>query len=109
MATFFRNTVVTQLGTSPETIAETTPTSRITVIGLSLCNLTSATVKVSVQLTDSSSVTGYYIKDVVLPPFQSLRVVNGGEKLVMAESNSLKAFTDTASSVDVIASYVEIV
>lgn len=109
MATFFRNTVVTQLGTAPETIAETTPTSRITVIGLSMCNLTSATVKVSIQLTDAASVTGYYIKDVVLPPFQSLRVVNGGEKLVMAENNSLKAFTDTASSVDVIASYVEIV
>jgi hypothetical protein len=38
-----------------------------------------------------------------------LRVVNGGEKLVMAESNSLSAFADVANSLDVVVSYVEII
>lgn len=109
MATFFRNKVVNELGIDPVHLIETTATSRATVIGMSLTNLTSSTVKVSVTLTDNTSTTGYYIKDVTLPPFQSLRVVNGGEKLVMAEENLLAAFTDTADSVDAIVSYVEIV
>jgi hypothetical protein len=109
MATFFRNKVVNELGVAPVHLVETAPNSRATVIGMSLTNLTSSTVKVSVTLTDNTSTTGFYIKDVTLPPFQSLRVVNGGEKLVMAEQNLLAAFTDTENSVDVIVSYVEIV
>lgn len=109
MATFFRNKVVTELGTAPVHLVETTATSRATVIGLSMTNLTTATIKVSITLTDNTSTTGYFIKDVTVPPNQSLRVVNGGEKLVMAENNLLAAFSDRADSVDVIVSYVEIV
>ena len=109
MATFFRNKVINGLGTTPETIADSTPSSRITVIGLIFCNLKDHVVKVSVQLSDATSTSGYYIKDVVVPPGQSLRVVNGGEKLVMAEQNLLTAFCDIEGGCDVISSYVEIV
>lgn len=109
MATFFRNKVINGLGTTPQTIADSTPTSRITVIGLSFCNVTEVVVKVSVQLSNDSSTAGYYVKNAVLPPGQSLRVVNGGEKLVMAENNILTAFCDIEGGVDVISSYVEIV
>jgi hypothetical protein len=109
MATFFRNKVINGLGTTPTTIADSTQTSRITIIGLSICNVTDHVVKASVQLADSSSSQGYYIKDVVVPVGQSLRVVNGGEKLVLAESNILTASCDTEGGVDVISSYVEIV
>jgi hypothetical protein len=109
MATFFRNKVINGLGTTPTTIADSTQTSRITVIGLSICNVTDHVVKASVELSDSSSSQGYYIKDVIIPVGQSLRVVNGGEKLVLAESNILTATCDTEGGVDVISSYVEIV
>lgn len=109
MATFFKNRVVNSLGTSEETLIETTPASRATVIGMSLCNLTTAVVKASIRLTDATSTSGFYIKDVTIPPYQSLRVVNGGEKLVMAESNSLSAFADVDNALDLVISYVEIV
>lgn len=109
MATFFRNKVINELGTTPTTIADSTATSRITIIGLSICNLKDHVIKASVQLSDNASSQGYYIKDVIIPPGQSLRVVNGGEKLVMAESNILTAFCDTDGGADVISSYVEIV
>jgi len=109
MATFFRNKVINGLGTTPTTIADSTQTSRITVIGLSICNVVDHVVKASVELSDSSSSQGYYIKDVIIPVGQSLRVVNGGEKLVLAESNILTATCDTEGGVDVISSYVEIV
>lgn len=109
MATFFRNKIINELGTTRTQVIETTPTSRITVIGFSLCNLTTATVRVSVLVEDASSTLGYYIKDVTLPPYQSVRIVNGGEKLVLAENNSIYAESDTADSVDVVVSYVELV
>jgi hypothetical protein len=109
MATFFRNKVVKDLGTASVHMIETTATSRTTIIGLSMTNLTSATIKVSITLTDNTSTTGYFIKDVTIPPNQSLRVINGGEKLVMAENNLLAAFADRDDAADVIVSYVEIV
>lgn len=109
MATFFRNKVVNGLGDAVHHLVETTATSRATIIGLSLANLTTSTVKASVTLTDDTSTTGYYIKDVTIPPYQSLRVVNGGEKLVMAENNLLSAVADRADAIDVIVSYVEII
>jgi len=109
MATAFKNKIENQLGTSPTQLIATQPASRITVIGMSLCNLLPQLVKVSVTLTDSPSTTGYYVKDVQIPPNQSLRIVNGGEKLIMAENSSLSAFADQAAAVDVIISYVEIV
>jgi hypothetical protein len=109
MATFFKNKVVNELGTSEQTLISTTPASRATIIGMSFCNLTTAVVKASIKLTDATATSGFFIKDVTIPPYQSLRVVNGGEKLVMAESNSLSAFADVANSLDVVVSYVEIV
>ena len=109
MATFFRNKVVKDLGTAAVHMIETTATSRTTIIGLSMTNLTSATIKVSITLTDNTSTTGYFIKDVTIPPNKSLRVINGGEKLVMAENNLLAAFADRDDAADVIVSYVEIV
>jgi hypothetical protein len=53
--------------------------------------------------------TSYYVKDVVLPSNQSLRVINGGERLVLGASNTLSVVTNTASSCDVIVSLVEII
>jgi len=109
MATFFRNKVVKDLGTVSTHMVETTAASRVTVIGLSMTNLTTAVIKVSITLTDNTSTTGYFIKDVTIPPNQSLRVINGGEKLVMAENNLLAASADRENAADVIVSYVEIV
>jgi hypothetical protein len=109
MATFFKNKVVNALGTVPTELIATTDNSKITVIGLSATNLTTAVVKFSITLTDDTSTTGYFVKDIILPPYQSARLVNGGEKLIMASGNNLRAFSDVIDSVDVIVSYVEIV
>ena len=64
---------------------------------------------VTVTFTDASAVSAYYIKDVIIPPNQSLRVINGGERLVLGTSNTLSIVTNTAASVDAIVSLVEIV
>lgn len=108
MATFFKNTVAKNIGQIPTDILTTTPANRATVIGLSLTNLTSDFVYVSIFIEDDTSVRGYYLKDTVLPANTSLRAVNQGEKLIIAPSNTLLVQSSVNDSLDVVLSYVEI-
>ena len=108
MATILKNTVIKNCGTVPIPIYETSPTSRVTVLGLSFTNLTDKFIYVDVLVEDDTSVSGYYLKDSLLPAGTSLRAVSTGEKLVLAPSNRLLVRSSLDDSVDVIVSYVEI-
>ncbi len=109
MATLFKNKVVKTVGTIPVDIYETDASTRATVIGLSLTNLTESFVYVDVLMSDDTSNTGYYLKETLLPAGTSLRVVSTGEKLIIAPENKLQVRASVDDSVDVIASIVEIV
>jgi hypothetical protein len=108
MATVLKNTVIKNCGTVPVLIYETQPTTRVTVLGLSFTNLTDKFLYVNVMVEDDTSVSGYYLKDSILPAGTSLRAVSTGEKLVLAPSNRLLVSSSLDDSVDVIVSYVEI-
>ena len=108
MATLFKNAVIKEVGTKAVEVLETDASTRATVIGLSLTNLTTSFVYVSVLLQDDTSVTGYYLKDALLPANTSLRVVATGEKLIVAPSNKLSVQSSVDDSVDVVLSHVEI-
>jgi hypothetical protein len=108
MATILKNTVIKNCGTVPVLIYETLSTTRVTVLGLSFTNLTDKFVYVDVLVEDDTSVSGYYLKDSLLPAGTSLRAVSTGEKLVLAPSNRLLVRSSLDDSVDVIVSYVEI-
>lgn len=108
MATLLKNTVIKNCGTRPVLIYETLPTTRVTVLGLSFTNLTDKFIYVNVFVEDDTSVSGYYLKDSILPAGTSLRAVSTGEKLVLAPSNRLLVSSSVDDSVDVIVSYVEI-
>ena len=107
MATFFKNKVVKEIGKVNVPIYEVGPSARATVIGLA--NLTESVVSASVQIADDTSVTGYYIKDVLIPPNASLKVLNGGEKIILAATNILYVKADIDASLDCVMSFVEIV
>ena len=109
MATVFRNKVVNNVGIVPVDIYEADASTRATVIGLSLTNLTQSFVYVDVLLQDDTSVTGYYLKETLLPANTSLRVVATGEKLIIAPSNKLQVRSSIDDSIDVVMSFVEIV
>jgi hypothetical protein len=109
MATTFKNKVVSGIGTARQQVLESASNSRITIVGFSLANLTDGVILVNVELQDDTSTTGFYAKDLILPPNTSLRVLNGGEKLILAPSNVLYVNSNTNDSVDVIISTVEIV
>jgi len=108
MATLFRNKVIKNVGTVPVEITAIDPANRATVIGLSLTNLTQSFVYVNVFIEDDSSVSGFYLKDTLLPANTSLRAVNQGEKLILAGSNRMLVSSSLDDSIDVILSYVEI-
>ena len=109
MATLFKNKIVKNVGTSSTTVISIATDSKVTVVGLSLTNLTDCVVTASLTVTDSTNVTGYYAKDIIIPPNGSARVVNGGEKLMLPGNNVLKVSANTVDSIDAIVSYIEIV
>ncbi len=108
MANFFKNKVVNEIGTTPIQVLEFGPSTRGTVIGLSLANLTGSNILASITVTDDASTVGYFIKDIIIAPNSSLRVVNGGEKLILAPNNAIHISASQEAALDCIMSYVEI-
>ena len=108
MATFFRNKIVKSVGLVPVEIIEVPAGSKVTAIGLSVANLLDGHARVIITIKDDTSVTGFYVKDVIAPN-ASLRAINGGEKLVLPAANIVYVTADQNDAVDVILSYVEIV
>lgn len=117
MATYFKNKLQSELGTTETLIYSTSSNTRSTIIGLSLTNLTDGMVLATVRLeqTDGADPTpavigsAHYIKDVILPPNQSLRIINGGEKLVLGTDMNVYVQSSVPDSLDLVMSFVEIV
>tara|TARA_B110000977_G_scaffold174895_1_gene229184 strand:- start:3976 stop:4305 length:330 start_codon:yes stop_codon:yes gene_type:complete len=109
MATTFKNKVVSQIGIEKIEVLASDDNKRITVVGFSLANLTDGVVLVDVSLRDVDSTEGFYAKELILPPNTSLRVLNGGEKLILTPNNNLYVRSNVADSIDCILSTVEII
>lgn len=109
MATFFRTKVEHNVGTTPVDVLATSTGNRFTVIGFNMANITDDDVIVNVMITDASAVTGHYIRQLVIAPYTSAKLVTNGEKIILAESTTLTVVADTDNGIDIIASYAEIV
>lgn len=109
MASFFRTKVEKNIGTTPVDVLATGVSNRFTIIGLNLANTTDENVVIDITVTDASAVTGYYIKQLIVAPYTSAKVVTNGEKIILAESTTMTIVSDTANSIDMVASYAEIV
>jgi hypothetical protein len=102
------NKVFKNLGKSEIDLITTAYNQKAACVGLSFANLTQSTVRASVFVTDDTSVKGYYLKEVAVPPNASLRVINGGEKLLLAPENTVSVLCDTNNGLDVVFSLVVI-
>jgi hypothetical protein len=109
MASFFRTKVEKNIGTTPVDVLATGVSNRFTIIGLNLANTTDENVVIDITVTDASAVTGYYIKQLIVAPYTSAKVVTNGEKIILAESTTMTIVSDTANSIDMVASFAEIV
>jgi hypothetical protein len=107
MANTFKNSFSKDVGTSDATIYTTPSSTQTTVIGLSIANTTTTSVLGDVYVT-SDSVDYYIVKGATIPPGGALVPVGGDQKLVLEAADALKIVSNTADSLDVVCSVLEI-
>jgi hypothetical protein len=104
MAQDFERYIQRNVGTSAATIH--TSNSDDAVISIRCANTTTSTINVDVFINDGSN-DYYLIKNAPIVSGGSLELIDGGSKIVMQNNDILKAKSDTASSLDVWASFVD--
>jgi hypothetical protein len=102
------NKVHPDVGRTPVVLASTASNQKAALVGLSLCNIVETGVYVSVTVVDADGNEGYFIKDVLVAPKSSLRVINGGEKLLLAPNNTIKVVSSWDAGIDALLSLVVI-
>lgn len=109
MATFKRK-VQSAVGTTITSVGGYTvaAATQVTVIGLTVANLTTSNIFVDVTLYNGA--TDYYIvKGCPIPVGGSVVIVGGDQKVVLETGDSIRVKSDVAASADVIMSILEIV
>ena len=102
MAQNFRNNLQSAVGTGAATLV--TGADYDAVIGIRCCNILTSTIEVDVYIVNSGN--KYLAKDVVIPPNSAIELIQGGAKIVLKLGDVLKAESNTASSCDIVTSYI---
>tara|TARA_R100001594_G_scaffold72215_1_gene106873 strand:- start:318 stop:647 length:330 start_codon:yes stop_codon:yes gene_type:complete len=108
MANTFKNKVYNGANTSASAnmAIYTVPAATTTVvIGLTLANTASSQITASIKL--SAGQTVYLAKDIPIPNGSSFEYM-GGNKIVMQTGHTLSVVSNTADSLDTVASIMEI-
>ena len=108
MANTFKNRTLRQVGTSPVDVGAVVASStQTTLIGMTLANITSGVISVTATLNDGTNTT-HIVKDAPIPTGGSLILLGGDQKVVLMTGDKIIITSNTASSVDVIMSFLEI-
>lgn len=107
MTTTFTRSFQRNIGTGLTTVYTGLSSTQSICIGLTVANTTGSTVLVDVVLTNSA--TDYYIiKNGTVLTGGTLVVVGQDSKLVILNGDTLRVKSNTATSVDAIASVLEV-
>ena len=108
MANTFKNRTLRAVGTSPVDVGAVVASStETTLIGMTLANVTSGVISVTATLHDGSNTT-HIVKDAPIPTGGSLILLGGDQKVVLMTGDKIIVTSNTASSCDVIMSFLEI-
>ena len=108
MANTFKNRTLRAVGTSPADVgAVVAASTQTTLIGMTVANITSGVIAVTVTLGDGTNTTNI-VKTAPIPTGGSLVVLGGDQKVVLMTGDKITVTSDTASSADVIMSFLEI-
>ena len=108
MANTFKNRTLRAVGTSPVDVgAVVAASTQTTLIGMTLANITSGVINVTATLNDGTNTT-HIVKDAPIPTGGSLILLGGDQKVVLMTGDKVIVTSNTASSVDVIMSFLEI-
>lgn len=109
MPTTFKHAVNKNIGTTPVDIVQIPVGFRATVIGCNIANVTeNDNINVDVYVISEDSEQAYVVKGLTVAPNSAAKIITNGEKLILPETSGLRIVSDTADSVDVVVSYVEI-
>ena len=103
MAQYFRNNLQGAVGTTPVNLIVAGDYDA--VIGIRICNIVTSTVEVDVYITNSGN--KHIAKGVVVPPNSAIELIQGGAKIVLENGDTLSAVSNTASSVDIVTSFID--
>ena len=104
MAQNFRNNLQRNVGTSEVTLV--TGGDYDAVIGIRCCNVLTSTIEVDVFIENGGN-DHFIAKGVVVPPNSAIELIQGGAKIVLENGDVLKAKSNTASSLDIITSFID--
>ena len=104
MAQDFRNNLQRNVGTSEVTLV--TGGDYDAVIGIRCCNVVTSTILVDVFIENSSN-DHFIAKNVSVPPNSAIELIQGGAKIVLENGDVLKAKSNTASSLDIVTSFID--
>ena len=104
MAQDFRNNLQRNVGTSEVTLV--TGGDYDAVIGIRCCNVLTSTIEVDVFIENGGN-DHFIAKGVVVPPNSAIELIQGGAKIVLENGDVLKAKSDTATSLDIVTSFID--
>jgi hypothetical protein len=109
MANIFKNSLQSSIGVTG-IVAYTAPVATTaTVIGVSVANINTSNINVSVMLRDvSSNKTVHLVKNALITPGGTAVLVGGEQKIVIEAGDFLSVTSSLASSADVIVSVLEL-
>ena len=111
MANSFKNRTLRGVGTTATAVgAAVAASTETTLIGMTIANVTSGVINVTVTLTDNAGTPNVtnLVKDAPVPTGGSLVVLGGDQKVCLVTGDIIKVKSNTASSADVIMSFLEI-
>ena len=104
MAQDFRNVLVRQIGTADTTLLA--GGNYDAVIGIRCCNVVTSTIAVDVKIAKGGN-DFFIAKGVSIPPNSAIELIQGGAKIVLENGDVLKAKSDTATSLDIVTSFID--
>ena len=96
------------IGTADSAVYTCPSATQTTIIGMNLANTTTGSVLANVTLLNNDGDSCFVVKNAPIPNGGSLVAVGGDQKLVMEANDIIKVSSDTATSVDVSLSILEI-
>ena len=110
MANTFKNATYNSnlaADTDSSALATVGANTETTIIGMTISNITTGVISVGVKLKDSSNNETWVVKDAPVPTGGSL-VISSSQKICMVTGDHILVRSNTANSMNVIISYLEI-
>ena len=107
MSNTFKNYPSAGVGTTAVDVYTAGAGVQATIIGMTVANITSNNVNADIKVT-AGGVTVYVVKGALIPAGGALVPIGGDQKVVLEAADKITVVSDTASSLDVLLSVLEI-